>query len=84
GIEARCWLPEQRGPLDNLAASLDQELGDKDGDVIQARAPLADIQAEMVETQKAVDVVNQPAGELDGQGAQLHLLGGKLKAKMRK
>ncbi|KIO27076.1 hypothetical protein M407DRAFT_23618 [Tulasnella calospora MUT 4182] len=70
--------------LDNLAASFDQELADKDRDLVQARALLANIQAEIVETQKAVDMLNQQAAELDGQGSRLHLLEGELKAKMGK
>ncbi|KIO16552.1 hypothetical protein M407DRAFT_33805 [Tulasnella calospora MUT 4182] len=50
--------------LDNLAASFDQQLAYKDRDLVQAQALLANIQAEIIETQKAVDMFNQQAAEL--------------------
>ncbi|KAG8909780.1 hypothetical protein FRC01_006728, partial [Tulasnella sp. 417] len=59
-------------------------LADKDRDLVQARALLANIQAEIVETQKAVDMLNQQAAELDGQEARQHSLEEELKAKMGK
>ncbi|KAG8947259.1 hypothetical protein FRC04_010835 [Tulasnella sp. 424] len=70
--------------LDNLAASFDQELADKDRDLAQARALLTNIQAEIVETHKAAEILNQQAAALDDQQLKLRSLEGELKVKMGK
>ncbi|KAG8996501.1 hypothetical protein FRB90_012705 [Tulasnella sp. 427] len=70
--------------LDNLAASFDQEMADKDRDLAQARALLANIQAEISDTQKVADLLNQQTAALDDQQRKLDVLEGELKLKMGK
>ncbi|KAG8895942.1 hypothetical protein FRB99_000255, partial [Tulasnella sp. 403] len=68
--------------LDSLAASFDQELADKDRDLTQAHALLSNIQAEILESQRAVAALKTQAGALEAEQAQLVNLEGELKAKM--
>jgi transcription factor MBP1 len=58
--------------LDNLAASFDKELRDKERDMNQANALLANIQGEILESQRAV-------GHLQGQSQGLEQMTNKLK-----
>jgi transcription factor MBP1 len=50
--------------LDSLAASFDQELKDKERDMNQAQALLGNIQAEILESQRAVGLLKVQAEEL--------------------
>jgi len=58
--------------MDSLAASFDQELKEKERDMTQAQALLANIQAEILESQRSV---SQLKGQAEGLAQTRHLLG---------
>ena len=70
--------------LDSLAASFDQELRDKERDLNQAHALLSNIQAEILESQRAVAQLKVQCQGLDDARATLQEMEGELSAKMGK
>ncbi|KDQ14235.1 hypothetical protein BOTBODRAFT_175018 [Botryobasidium botryosum FD-172 SS1] len=70
--------------LDNLAASFDAELTEKERDLNQAHALLANIQTEIVESQRAVQALQQQASGLEGSKGQLNRMEDDLRNKMGK
>ncbi|KAG8883181.1 hypothetical protein FRB97_007116 [Tulasnella sp. 331] len=70
--------------LDSLASSFDQELSDKERDLTQAHALLSNIQAEILESQRAVAALKTQAAALTPERCQLERLEGELRNKMEK
>lgn len=70
--------------LDSLAASFDQELADKERDLTQAHALLANIRTEILESQHVVAALKAQAAALEPEQQQLRKLEGELKSKMGK
>lgn len=68
--------------LDNLAASFDQELRDKERDMNQAQALLTNIQAEILESQRTVNQLKSQAESLMQTKTSLNNLEGELLLKM--
>ena len=77
----RC-VNDMAGMLDSLAASFDQELKDKERDTNQAHALLGNIQAEILESQRAVNHLRQQAEGLTPAKHNLENLENELIAKM--
>ncbi|KAI0002949.1 hypothetical protein BJV74DRAFT_876357 [Russula compacta] len=70
--------------LDSLAASFDQELRDKERDLNQAHALLSNIQAEILESQRAVGQLKVQCQGLDESRATLQEMEAELSGKMGK
>ncbi|KAI0254242.1 hypothetical protein BJV78DRAFT_1186417 [Lactifluus subvellereus] len=70
--------------LDSLAASFDEELRDKERDLNQAHALLSNIQAEILESQRAVAQLKVQCQGLDDARATLQEMEGELSVKMGK
>lgn len=68
--------------LDNLANAFDQEFADKERDLTQANALLANLQTETVDTQKAVAALQQQTAILESERERLRFLEAELAAKM--
>ncbi|KAF8665787.1 hypothetical protein AX16_000234 [Volvariella volvacea WC 439] len=77
----RC-VNEIAGLLDNLAAAFDQELRDKERDMAQAHALLGNIQAEILESQRAVTHLKAQADGLPQMKEKLKTMEEELLAKM--
>jgi hypothetical protein len=77
----RC-VNEMTSMLDSLAASFDQELRDKERDTTQAHALLGNIQAEILESQRAVGHLKSQAEGLPQAKARLKELESELYEKM--
>jgi transcription factor MBP1 len=77
----RC-VNDMANMLDSLAASFDQELRDKDRDTNQAHALLGNIQAEILESQRAVGHLKMQAEGLPQAKANLQDLEAELFGKM--
>ncbi|KAG9034319.1 hypothetical protein FRB95_013355 [Tulasnella sp. JGI-2019a] len=70
--------------LDSLASSFDQELAHKERDLTQAHALLSNIQAQILESQRAVAALKAQAAALTPERRQLERLEEDLKGKMGK
>ena len=77
-------ITDMASMLDSLAASFDQELRDKERDLNQAHALLSNIQAEILESQRAVGQLKVQCQGLDESRATLQEMEAELGAKMGK
>ncbi|VDC02494.1 unnamed protein product [Peniophora sp. CBMAI 1063] len=77
----RC-VADMASMLDSLATSYDRELRDKDRDLNQAHALLANIQAEILESQRTVGSLRASAQGVEEIVAVQHQLQGELNAKV--
>ncbi|KAI0301847.1 hypothetical protein B0F90DRAFT_1715807 [Multifurca ochricompacta] len=77
-------ITDMANMLDSLAASFDQELRDKERDLNQAHALLGNIQAEILESQRAVSQLKVQSQGLDEARATLREMETELSAKMGK
>ncbi|KAK0231214.1 transcription factor [Armillaria fumosa] len=68
--------------MDSLAASFDQELRDKERDTVQAHALLGNIQAEILESQRAVGHLRSQAENLAHTSDTLKMMENELNTKM--
>ena len=78
---SRC-VDDMASMLDSLAQSFDAELQEKERDLSQAHALLNNIDAEIIESQKAVDALKQQAAGLDEAKERFRELEQKLRFKM--
>jgi len=77
-------ITDMASMLDSLAASFDQELRDKERDLNQAHALLGNIQAEILDSQRAVSQLKVQCQGLDEARATLQEIEAELSAKMGK
>ncbi|KAH9963226.1 hypothetical protein BC827DRAFT_1357664 [Russula dissimulans] len=77
-------ITDMASMLDSLAASFDQELRDKERDLNQAHALLSNIQAEILESQRAVGQLKVQCQSLDDARTTLQEMETELGAKMGK
>lgn len=77
----RC-VNDMASMLDSLAASYDAELRDKERDIVQAHALLGQIQAEILESQRAVGMVRGQAEGLVGARTKLRMGEGEVRGRM--
>jgi transcription factor MBP1 len=77
-------ITDMASMLDSLAASFDQELREKERDLNQAHALLSNIQAEILESQRAVGQLKVQCQGLDETRTRLQDLETELSAKMGK
>ncbi|KAI0269293.1 hypothetical protein BC834DRAFT_967923 [Gloeopeniophorella convolvens] len=77
-------ITDMASMLDSLAASFDQELRDKERDLNQAHALLGNIQAEILESQRAVGQLKTQSQGLEDSRVVLQEMEGELSAKMGK
>jgi len=77
-------ITDMASMLDSLAASFDQELRDKERDLNQAHALLSNIQAEILESQRAVGQLKVQCQGLDDARTTLQEMGTELGGKMGK
>lgn len=75
-------VAEMTALLEQLAASYDKELSEKERDLTQARFVLGSVQTEIAETQKALQSVKEKAGEFDETKARLEELENTMIAKL--
>lgn len=77
----RC-LNDMAMMMDSLASSFDQELRDKERDMAQAHSLLANIQSEILESQRTVAVLKTQAADLEEAEERLKKLEAEMKAKI--
>jgi transcription factor MBP1 len=77
-------ITDMASMLDSLAASFDQELRDKERDLNQAHALLSNIQAEILDSQRAASQLKVQCQGLDEARATLQEMEAELSAKMGK
>ena len=77
-------ISDMASMLDSLAASFDQELRDKERDLNQAHALLGNIQAEILESQRAVSQLKVQSQGLEESRVTLQKMEAELSAKMGK